>query len=351
MAARIPVAVLGATGVVGQRFVARLAAHPWFEIAALAASEKSAGKRYREACAWRLPGTPYAGLGERTLVACEPARCAAPVAFSALDAEPARAIEPAFAAAGATVFSNASAWRLESDVPLLVPEVNADHLELLSAQRERRGWRGGIVCNPNCTAALLVLAVAPLAESFGIEAVVMTSMQALSGAGHPGVASLDALGNVVPFIRHEEEKLAAESAKILGHRSGAAIAPAPFELSAACNRVPVIDGHTLAISLRLAGEPSLEVVREALASWTPRTAGSGLPSAPLHPLKLHAAEDRPQPRLDVDEERGMLVHVGRVRRCPVLGVKLVAMGHNVERGAAGASVLDAELARERGFLS
>ncbi len=292
-ATKIPVSVLGATGVVGQRFVRRLAAHPWFELRHLAASEKSTGKRYAEACSWRLAlhgdDEPYAGRGEQTLVPCTPDAAAAPLVFSALDSAAARELEPRFAAAGCLVFSNASAYRMEADVPLLIPEVNAEHLALLAAQRRRTGWSGGIICNPNCTATILSVALAPLQRAFGIERVLVTSMQALSGAGHPGVPSLDAVGNVVPFIREEEEKMATEPQKMLG------------------------------------------VLR-------------GLPSAPRVTLRVHDSDDRPQVRLDVESERGMTVHIGRLRACEVLGVKFVVLGHNAERGAAGASVLNAELA-------
>ncbi len=348
---RIPVTVLGATGVVGQRFVARLADHPWFELAHLAASERSSGKSFGQACAWRVSGArPYGGLESRALVDCSPAAASSPIVFSALDAGAAREIEPAFARAGALVFSNASAFRMETDVPLLVPEVNAEHLELLAFQRARRGWRGAIVCNPNCTTAILVSALAPLERAFGIEALVVASMQAVSGAGHPGVASLDALGNVVPFIRGEEPKVEEETCKLLGRMRGDAIEPAAIAVSAQCHRVAVVDGHSEAVSLRLRGAPSPDAVREVLEQWRAEPQERRLPTAPLPPLVLHSSEDRPQPRLDVDRDGGMAVHVGRVRVCPVLGVKFFVLGHNLERGAAGASVLNAELALARGLV-
>ena len=345
MTSRIPVAVVGATGVVGQRFVRRLARHPWFEIAALAASERSAGKRYREACEWRLGGEPWAGLGDVTLVPGEPDALRAPVVFSALDAAPARSLEPALAGAGSWVFSNASAFRMAEDVPLLIPEVNAHHLERVAAQRVNRGWQGAIVCNANCTATVLVMALAPLHAAFGVEAVLMTSMQATSGAGYPGVASLDILGNVIPHIAGEEEKVEAETRKLLD---------AEIAVSALCNRVPVVDGHSEAVSVRLRGGPPVEAARAALAAWGSPLADLGLPSAPARPLRLHEAANRPQPRLDLAEDwsatAGMTTHVGRVRACPVLGVKLSVLGHNAERGAAGGSVLNAELAVARGML-
>jgi aspartate-semialdehyde dehydrogenase len=348
---RIPVAVLGATGVVGQRFVARLAAHPWFELVQIAASERSVGKLFRDACAWRVSGVEaYAGLGAREIVACEPSQVRAPLVFSALDSAAAAELEPQFARAGALVFSNAGAFRMAEDVPLLVPEVNPGHLELLPVQRERRGWSGAIVCNPNCTTAVLVSALAPLHRRFGVEAVFMASLQAVSGAGYPGVPSLDALGNVVPFIRGEEPKVEEETRKLLGRFERGAISPADCAVSAHCHRVAVVDGHSEAISVRLRGAPSVEAVRRALVEWRAEPQERGLPTAPPTPLVVHEVEDRPQPRLDVERDGGMSVHIGRVRECAVLGHKLFVMGHNLERGAAGASVLNAELMRARGMF-
>ncbi len=351
--AKIPVAVLGATGVVGQRFIARLARHPRFEIAHLCASEKRIGLRLDEAAAWRLcdrgGSLPYAGLGSKRLLPADPAHAPAPVVFSALDTSVALEVEPAFARAGAMVFSNASAFRAEADVPLLVPEINAAHLELLSEQRAKRKWSGAIVCNPNCTATVLALALAPLHLAFGVEAVSLVSMQAISGAGYPGVASLDILGNVIPFIRGEEEKVGAETNKMLGRLLGGAVEHATIVFSTSCNRVAVEDGHTLAVSVRLRGAPSVDSVRAAIERWRPLQEAK-LHSAPSAPLLLHSAEDRPQPRRDVETSDGMQVHVGRVRTCPLMGIQFIAMGHNAERGAAGASVLNAELALARGWL-
>ena len=355
---RIPVSVLGATGVVGQRFVAHLSRHPWFEIEHLVASDRSAGKRFADACSWRVPGAePYGGLSDANMETCDPARVRSRIVFSALDAGAAREIEPAFAKAGALVFSNASAFRMEPDVPLLVPEVNASHLALLDVQRRRRGWSGAIVCNPNCTAAVLVTALAPLHERFGVESVLVATMQALSGAGYPGVASLDALGNVVPHIGGEEDKVEAETAKLLGRfeegpgADTGRVEPAPIQVSAMCHRVAVVDGHSEAVSVRLRGAPGPDAVREALATWRAEPQLRSLPTAPKRPVVLHTAEDRPQPRLDVERDLGMAVHVGRIRVCPILGIKLFVLGHNLERGAAGASVLNAELCHARGMLA
>ena len=352
-ASRLPVTVLGATGVVGQRFVRRLAAPPWFEIRHLAASDRSAGKRYAEACDWRLGGEPYAGYGDRVLAACTPQAAPAGIVFSALDSAPARELEPLFAIAGSWVFSNASAYRMEADVPLVVPEVNAAHLGLVPRQRRERGYSGAIVCNPNCTATVLAMALGPLHAAFGVEAVLMTSMQAASGAGYPGVPALDILGNVIPYIRGEEEKVEEETRKMLGALVGEGVVEATARVSALCHRVPVVDGHTEAVSVRLAGNPSLALVREVLASFRALPQDLGLPSAPQPPLVLHDRPERPQPRLDLAESAaavsGMAVHLGRLRECPVLGLKFSLLGHNAERGAAGASVLNAELAVATGW--
>lgn len=350
MNARIPVTVIGATGVVGQRFVRRLAAHPVFEIRHLAASDRSAGRTCAEAAAWRLDGEPWRGHAGRRLDPATPEACGAPVVFSALDAGPAREIEPRFAAAGSLVFTNASAFRMDPDVPLLVPEVNAGHLDALARQRRARGWTGGIVANPNCTATVLALGLKPLHDAFGVEAVHLVSMQAVSGAGWPGVASLDILGNIVPFIRNEEDKVAEETPKMLGGHGAQGFEPAPMLVSAACHRVPVLEGHTEAVSVRLRGAPSPAAVREAFASWRPADEVRSLPSAPETAVRLHDAEDRPQVRRDVEDDAGMSVHVGRIRPCALLGVKFLLLGHNTERGAAGASILNAELALARGLV-
>jgi aspartate-semialdehyde dehydrogenase len=344
------VTVLGATGVVGQRFVRHLASHPAFELRYVAASERSLGKTYAEACDWRLPGEPYAGFGNMRVVACDPAESPAPLVFSALDAGPAREIEPLYAAAGSLVFSNASAFRMDEDVPLLVPELNAAHLGLLAVQRARRGWKGGIVTNPNCTTVPVAGSLGPLHRAFGAEAAMVVSMQALSGAGYPGVASLDAVANVIPLIRGEEEKVESESRKILGTFDGSKIVFAPIAISAQCNRVQVIDGHMIALNYRLRGSPSPQAVIDALEEFVPDTEGLDLHTAPRRFLQVRMEADRPQPRRDADEDGGMRIMVGRIRPCPLFGIKMIALGHNTERGAAGASILNAELALAKGLL-
>jgi aspartate-semialdehyde dehydrogenase len=347
---RIPVTILGATGVVGQRFVRRLKDHPLFEIRHLAASDRSTGKAYEAACAWRLDGVPYAGLAAETLRAAHPNESAAPVVFSALDSGPASEIEPLFAAKGSWVFSNASAFRMAPDIPLLVPEANAAHLGLVDRQRKERGWTGAIVCNPNCTATVLVMGLAPLHEAFGVERVFMTSMQAVSGAGYPGTPSLDILGNVIPFIGGEEGKVAEETPKMLGSFANGSVTVAPFPVSAMCHRVPVLEGHSEAVSVALKGQPSVEQVVEAFRSWRGDARARGLHTSPAIPIRVHELENRPQVRLDVEMDGGMSVHVGRVRSCNILGIKFALLGHNTERGAAGGSVLNAELAHSLGYL-
>ncbi len=351
MQERIPVAVLGATGTVGQRFVRRLAGHPLFSLHCLAASERSERKRYREACEWRLDGEAYAGLGDMVLQPVTPEACRCPVVFSALDTAVAREVEPRFAAAGSFVFSNAAAFRMEEDVPLLVPEVNPEHLALVKRQQQVRGWRGAIVTNPNCTTTVLVMALAPLHRAFGVEAVLVTSMQAVSGAGYPGVPSLDIIGNIVPHIRGEEEKVEEETPKLLGAFGPLGIRPADVTVSALCHRVPVLDGHTEAVSVRLRGNPGPAEVARALDQWRARPQELGLPTAPGRPVHVTEAPDRPQVRRDVEKDQGMAVHVGRIRPCPILGLKFSLLGHNTERGAAGGSLLNAELALAEGVLT
>ena len=346
MSGKIPVAVLGATGAVGQRLVSLLGSHPWFDLAGLCASERSVGKSYLEAARWLLPSPPPDFARWAKVLPCEPdARW--PIVFSALDAGPALDIEEAFARAGAVVASNARSHRMRPDVPLVVPEVNPEHLGL--AELQPYGGRGAIITNPNCSTIGLVLALAPLAERFGVESAAVTTLQAASGAGYPGVSSLDLVDNVVPLIGGEEEKLETEPRKILGRLEGGRVAESGIRLSATCTRVAVIDGHTLSVSVRLRSRAAREEVLEAWASWRGRVAGLGLPSAPERPLLYREEADRPQPRLDRDEGRGMTVVLGRLRACPLADWKFVALSHNTLRGAAGGTILLAELAASRGL--
>jgi aspartate-semialdehyde dehydrogenase len=345
--AKIEVGVLGATGMVGQQFIARLANHPWFSVRWLAASERSEGKTYESAAPWRL-ATPMPGACRAmTVEGCVPGR-GPKVVFSALDASAADQLEHQFAAAGHVVLSNARSHRMDPLVPLLIPEVNADHLSLLDAQRRTKGWSGAIVTNPNCATVVLAMALAPL-RSFGIRRANVTTMQAISGAGYPGVASLDIVGNLIPFIGGgEEDKIETETLKILGDSSGRA--PLPAVISAQVNRVPVIDGHTMTVSVELDDKPAPDAVAAGMRAFRGRPQELGLPTAPSPALNVMTETNRPQPRLDVDLGDGMTVSVGRIRACPVLGTKFVALGHNTIRGAAGASVLNAELMKAEGKL-
>lgn len=342
---RIEVGVLGATGVVGQQFVSRLARHPWFGVKWLAASERSEGHAYRAVAPWRLASPIPDGLGDIVVEACTPGR-GPKVVFSALDASVAGDIERAFAEAGHIVVSNARNYRMDPLVPLLIPEVNADHLKLVARQRSKKGWKGAIITNPNCSTVVLALALAPL-RPFGIRAVVVSTMQAVSGAGYPGVPSLDILGNVVPFIGGEEEKMETETLKILGTAS----APHRAVVSAHTNRVPVIDGHTMTVSVDLDMKPAIDDITDALASFKGRPQELKLPSAPLPPIVLMSEANRPQPRLDVDLGQGMAIAVGRIRPCNVMHSRFVALGHNTVRGAAGAAILNAELMHADGMLA
>ena len=344
---RIDVGVLGATGMVGQQFVRQLASHPWFRLSWLAASERSEGRNYG-GVQWRLDGAPPEELRGIRVDTCVPGR-GPRLVFSALDATAAIDIEPAFAAAGHIVVSNARGFRMETDVPLLIPEINPDHLGLLPRQRQNRGWTGAIVTNPNCSTVVLAMVLAPL-RRFGLRSAVVTTMQAVSGAGYPGVASLDILGNVIPHIGGEEEKVESEACKILGGFDANGVAPHPVTVSAHTNRVGVIDGHTETVSVTLDDRPSIEELRDALASFRGEPQALNLPTAPERPIAVTDLPDRPQPRRDAGAGHGMTVTVGRLRRCPVLGYKLVALGHNTVRGAAGAAVLNAELMQAMGVL-
>ncbi|HEY8231095.1 MAG TPA: aspartate-semialdehyde dehydrogenase [Vicinamibacteria bacterium] len=348
MGKRIEVGVLGATGMVGQQFINQLAGHPWFELTWLAASERSEGKRYSDAASWRLETLIPDGVAERTVEACAPGK-GPRLVFSALDASVAGELEQAFADAGHVVLSNARNHRMNPMVPLLVPEVNADHLGLLRVQARQRGGKGAIVTNPNCSTIVLSMALAPL-RAFGLRACLVSTMQAVSGAGYPGVPSLDILGNVIPFISGEEEKMETETRKILGTLAGAEVEPHPVRVSAHTNRVPVVDGHTETVSVALEQKPSLEALRAAIDGFAGEPQRLGLPSAPERPLLYLDQPNRPQPRFDAGRGRGMTVSVGRLRPCGVLDWKFVALGHNTVRGAAGASVLNAELMQAQGLL-
>ncbi len=352
---KIPVGILGATGVVGQRFIQLLENHPWFEIAWLAASDRSEGKLYGEAMRWRLKTALPERIAAMRMSPANSVDDAPKVIFAALDAAIAADLEPRFAEAGCAVVSNSSAFRMAPDVPLVIPEVNPDHLPIIETQSWRKKSGGFIVTNSNCSAMGLVLALAPLQQQFGLLTVMATTMQAVSGAGYPGVPSLDILGNVVPYIAKEEEKMEEETQKLLGHIEGAAggpmkIVPAPFAMSAQCNRVAVEDGHMESISVKLGRSAKPE---EIIASWNEYCGVAqalNLPTAPEQPVVYLTAPDRPQPRIDVDRGAGMTTSVGRLRPCKVFDWKFTVLSHNVIRGAAGAAVLNGELLKAQGYL-
>lgn len=350
MGERIDVAVLGATGSVGQRFVQLLEGHPWFRVAELVASERSAGKRYGEACDWRISAAPPDEAAALPVQHFEqPIRSR--VVFSALPGGLAAEVETALAAEGKRVFTNVRDSRMEPDVPLMIPEVNADHTAAIPVQRERRGWRDGfIVANPNCSTIHLVLALKPIWDAFGIEQALVTTMQAASGAGYPGVSAMDLIDNVVPFIGGEEEKMESETKKLLGSFGPEGFRYAELAMSAHCNRVPVRDGHTETVSLKLGRAATPGEVAEVLRSFRGRPQELGLPSAPARPIVVLDQPDRPQPRLDRNRERGMASVVGRIRPCNVFDIRFVVLGHNTIRGAAGASILNAEMLHQDGWL-
>jgi aspartate-semialdehyde dehydrogenase len=346
---RWPVAVLGATGAVGQAFIRLLEGHPWFELVEVAASERSAGKSYASAVRW-LEGAMPANVAGMQVRVCSPDQVTAPLVFSALDSSVAGAVEAAFAAAGRLVLSNAKNYRMEPDVPLVIPEVNGDHLQLLTQQRRHRGWPGGIVTNANCAVTVAAMALAPLHAAYGVTKVFITTMQAVSGAGYPGVPSLDILGNVIPYIGDEEPKIETELVKLLGRYDGVGIVPAAIVTSAHANRVAVEHGHTVCLSVAFERAPTPEQALSTLREWKGFGAVQGLPTAPVPALIVRDEVDRPQPRRDVDVGRGMAVTVGRVRPDNLFDLRLVAMAHNVVRGAAGGSILNAELLVATGQL-
>ena len=346
------VGILGATGTVGQRFIQMLERHPQFEITALAASDRSEGKSYADACAWRLPGEmPAFAKKLRVHAPRPPLDC--DLIFSSLPSDIAKNAEEEFARAGYPVISNSSSWRMAPDVPLLIPEVNHEHLRLLETQRATRKFAPGgfIVTNPNCSTIMLALALAPLHARFGVTAAIATTMQALSGAGYPGVASLDATDNVLPYIESEEEKIERETVKILGRMNGSQVEHAAFPMSAQCNRVNVSDGHMASVRVKLARAATVEEIRDALASFTGRPQELHLHTAPERPIIVRDERDRPQPRLDRDAGAGMSVTIGRITPDSVLDFRFVALSHNTIRGAAGAAILNAELLASEGHFA
>ncbi len=334
---KIKVAVLGATGMVGQKFIQLLADHPWFEISALAASEKRVGKIYGEEVDWIVSADVPECVRDMEMVPMDPKYVDAELVFSALPSGVAKEVEPKFAESGFAVASNASAYRMAEDVPLVIPEVNPDHLQMIEVQKRRRGWDGFIVTNPNCTTIMLVISLKPLMD-LGLKTVRVASMQALSGAGYPGVPSMAIMDNVIPFISGEEDKVEEEPLKLLGKFDGEKVIPAPITVSASCHRVPVIDGHTEAVWVEFDRDVSVDEVVDAFESLKPLD----LPTSPEKVIIVRKERDRPQPRLDRDEGNGMSVVVGRIRK-DSWGIKYIVMGHNTVRGAAGASILNAEL--------
>lgn len=349
MPERIQVGVLGATGMVGQQFIHQLEGHPWFELTWLGASERSAGKTYAEAANWVQDYAMPADIAGRTVQEAAPTAGAPKLMFSAMDASVAGEIEQAFAKAGHIVVSNSKNHRMDPQTPLMIPEINPEHLGLIAKQREVRGWSGAIVTNPNCSTIALTLGLAPL-KKFGIKKLNAVTLQAISGAGYPGLPSIDIVANVIPYIGGEEDKVETEPQKILGDLVDGEIRMLDAVISAQCNRVQVIDGHTVCVSIELAEKPSLDQVREAFRSFRGIPQERNLPTAPKHPVVYLDENNRPQPRRDALAGAGMTVTVGRLRECPLLGYKFVTLGHNTIRGAAGAAVLNAELMHTEGML-
>jgi aspartate-semialdehyde dehydrogenase len=348
MEPRIEVGILGATGMVGQHFIKFLQNHPWFEVKWLGASERNTGKKYKDAALWHLGGTTPENVADLSVEECKPGN-APRLLFSAMDASVATEIEQAFAKAGHVVVSNSKNHRMERDVPLLVPEINPDHLKLVPGQQRARGWKGQIVTNPNCATVSLTMGLAPL-QQFGITRVVVTTLQAISGAGYPGVPSMDINANVIPFIGGEEPKMEQETQKIMGQFKGDHIEPLPAKVSATCTRVPVVDGHTASISVELSAKPTEADILRAIETYSSVPQERNLPSAPKRPVVYMTEQNRPQPRKDAERDRGMAAFVGRLRPCPVFDWKFVSLTHNTIRGAAGAAVLNGELMHSEGML-
>ncbi len=350
MSKKIEVGVLGATGMVGQQFVNQLRGHPWFDLAWLGASARSAGKQYADAAHWNQEGSVPESVANLTVQEAKPAGGAPKLMFSAMDADAAGAIEQAFAHAGHLVVSNSRNHRMLPDVPLLVPEINADHLGILEAQRKNRDWSGAIVTNPNCSTIALTLGLAPL-KPFGIKKVMAATMQAISGAGYPGLPAMDIVANAIPYIGGEEEKMESETQKILGDFVDSEIRLLPVVVSAHCNRVQTVDGHLESVSVELEQKPGVDALIQAFQGFRGIPQEKNLPTAPRRPVHWLPELDRPQPRRDAWNENGMAASVGRVRECPVLDYKFVVLAHNTIRGAAGAAVLNAELLHAEGLLA
>lgn len=347
---KIPVAILGATGNVGQMFIHLLNGHPLFKVEELAASEKSAGKKYIEAVKgrWHVSSEIPENIADLEVKECKP-NLKSRIVFSALDSSVAKEIEEIFAEKGYFVISNTSAHRMEKDVPIVIPEVNPEHLELIKFQKSKRGWKGFIVAKPNCSTIHLCLALKPIYDSFGLESVLVFTMQALSGAGYPGISSLDIIDNVIPYIKNEEEKIQIETLKIFGKIENGEIKNANFSISAHCNRINVSDGHTEAVSIKLKNKAEIEDIKRAFKEFNPLR-GLNLYMAPSRPIVLREEEDRPQPKLDRNLEKGMASIIGRIRKCNVLDYKFVLLGHNLIRGAAGGALLIAEYMNLMGYF-
>jgi aspartate-semialdehyde dehydrogenase len=350
MTTKTPVGILGATGTVGQRFIQLLESHPWFEVTWLAASDRSAGKTYAEAAKWNLSTPLPERIARMAVSPSAPDGSTPKLVFAALDSKAAKEIEPAFAAAGHAVVSNSSAFRMAQDVPLVIPEVNGDHIQLVKHQQWYKDSGGFMVTNPNCSAIGLVLALAPLHRRFGVDKIFVATMQAISGAGYPGVPSLDILGNVIPYIANEEDKMPAETRKLLGSLNGTGVVPADLALSAHCNRVAVEDGHMESVSLKLHNPAQAEEIIAAWNEFRCLPQKLKLPTAPEQPVIYDNAPDRPQPRLDRDRGRGMSAVVGRLRPCDIFDWRFTVLSHNTIRGAAGAAILNGELLRAQGYI-